>query len=213
MGVTFLQHRIAMGSFATSNLKKGRKSMPMNMTTTKNDIVRIVYGIILVIYMYIICLLLAGATNSACDVSRPMLHRSYNIGDTLLNDLNSMLNSGVIIIITILYHRRHNELCTWLKRKSCPSIWNPGVNLGSRIKMLIDFISLWTTLLNLILIVLSNPSIINPGPPKDISVIQGHEFSAVSAVSHILAISAQNRTFCQIPRNSAHKRIFFIKFA
>ena len=45
------------------------------------------------------------------------------------------------------------------------------LNLGSKIKTLIDFISLWTTLLNLILIVLSNPSIINPGPPKDISVI------------------------------------------
>ena len=41
MGVTFLQHRIVTGSFATSNLKKGRKTMPMNMTT-KNDIVRIV---------------------------------------------------------------------------------------------------------------------------------------------------------------------------
>ena len=144
------------------------------MCSAKDYLAKLLYGVTLVIYMYVICLLIAGTVNSACDVSghRHILHRSYNIGDTHSNDCSGLLNTSVLMIITFLYSKHQNVLFIWVKDRGCLNFWkNTNKNICSRFQLICDLLSVWTTLINLILIVLCNPSILNPGPAQNITVM------------------------------------------
>ena len=112
----------------------------------------------LVIYIYLICLLMAGAIESADDVSTTKFHRSYNIGSVTFDDtsLNILLNSGTLTLICLLYSRRPLYLFTWVKKYSMLTMCHKNKRKCSLLKMIGDCFTIWTTLLNLLLIVTSN---------------------------------------------------------
>ena len=81
MGVTFLQHRIVTGLHSKS-MPKSKGKRDGKLTFTKKEILKIIYGIICVMYIYLICLLMAGAVETASSITHAgyKFHRSYDIG-------------------------------------------------------------------------------------------------------------------------------------
>ena len=110
---------------------------------------------------------MAGAVKNACDVSRPSLHRSYNIGLIFFGGIQDTLNYGVLILLTLLYSRRQNSLFTWVLKYSTLGFYCKRKFKCSGTQRFSNFLTIWTCLLNLMLIVLCNPSIVNPGPPNE----------------------------------------------
>ena len=107
MGVTLLQHRVVTGLYNNSLEGKNCKVKPNGkFTLPKNDFLTITYGVVCVIYTYLICLLLAGAIDTAQDITVTKFHRTYNIGLHVANDLNSYLNCATLLIIMIIYSRQ-----------------------------------------------------------------------------------------------------------
>ena len=170
MGVTFLQHRTVTGLYLNNSFKCKVK-LNGKFTFTKSDILKIIYGIICVIYMYLICLLLAGAVETACDITATQFHRTYNIGFHVANDWNSYLNTATLVILTILYSKRNNGLFTWIYKYGRPSHYLSANRKCSGTQFLSNILSIWITMLNLVLIVLCNTSILNPGPNTHLKVM------------------------------------------
>ena len=101
MGVTYLQHRIVTGSFATCNencyCSTGKRiNGKCNSYDLKNEFKMIMCSIFSITYMYIILLLMAGAINTACDIKVTKLHRSYDIGSSVLNCWAGTLNTAIL---------------------------------------------------------------------------------------------------------------------
>ena len=119
MGVTFLQHRIVTGSFSNITKSNFSKSKKLNgKFSMDKDIQRnIIYGVTCVIYVYMICLLLAGAIETASSTTTTKLHRAYDIGSHVSNDWNNILNCAVILIFKMLYSKRYGccYIFIWLK--------------------------------------------------------------------------------------------------
>ncbi len=164
MGVTYLQHRIVTG-LHSNKLPKSKGKQDGKLHFTKSDILKIIYGVICVIYLYMICLLLAGAvdrasSNIACV--RYRLHRSYDIGLSVAKDWNSFLNSATIIVLMQVYSNWHNGIVNWMLKYSSPHRYLSSK--CGRVQFLSNMLSIWTTILNLVLLVICNTSILNPGP-------------------------------------------------
>ena len=115
MGVTLLHHRVVTGLYYNNNQRNNYKVKPNGkFTLSKNDFRIITYGVVCVIYIYLICLLLAGAIETAHDITATKFHRTYNIGLHVVNDLNSYLNCATLLIIMIAYSRQYNHLFAWI---------------------------------------------------------------------------------------------------
>ena len=166
IGVTYLQHRIAIGQISNRSTISNGVTKYDDYSDIKNELSKLLYGVTFVIYVYMICLLMAGVVGSANDASLTRLHKSYNIGSVkfIYTNINSTLNSGVLMLISLLYSRRQCYLFTWVKKYSMLTIFCKNKCKRSNVQILSNFITIWTTLLNLLLIVISNPSILNPGP-------------------------------------------------
>ena len=98
MGITYLQHRIVTGSFTTckQNYRTGKGiGGKCNSYDHENEFKMIMCSIFGIIYMYIILLLMAGAINTACDIKITNLHRSYDIGSSVLNCWAGTLNTAI----------------------------------------------------------------------------------------------------------------------
>ena len=167
MGVSFLQHRTVTGLYNTSFKLKGK--LNGRFTLTKKDILNVVYGIVCVIYIYLICILLAGAVNTARDITKTNFHRTYNIGIREANTYKSFMNSAAVAILMILYSRRGNGLLVWISRYGSP--WQYFSAKCSGIQFLSNILTIWTTMLNLVLLVICNTSILNPGPNTHLKVM------------------------------------------
>ena len=81
MGVTYLQHRIKTGLHTNSS--KPVKVLKINdqlvrLIPNKDELVKILAGVICVFYIYLVLMLMAGAIETACDVSSTKFHRTYN---------------------------------------------------------------------------------------------------------------------------------------
>ena len=161
MGVNYLQHRIVTGLHANSK-PKSKEKRDGKFTFTKKEFLNILYGIVCVMYIYLICLLLAGAVETASSNTNIeyKFHRSYDIGLCVANDWNSILNSATIVVIMKVYSRWHNGIVTWMLKYSSPHCYFS--TKGSRIQFLSNMLSIWTTVLNLVLLVICNTSILNP---------------------------------------------------
>ena len=159
MGVTFLQHRIVTGLYSI----KSRGRLNGKSISCKYKILNILYGVVCVIYMYLICLLLAGAVETTSNIIGPYkFHCSYNIGYSVANNWNNLLNSATIIILMNVYYRRHNGIVAWILKYSFPKQYLS--RKCSKIQFLSNMLTIWTTILNLVLLVICNASILNPGP-------------------------------------------------
>ncbi|MCP4458362.1 MAG: hypothetical protein GY816_10125, partial [Cytophagales bacterium] len=128
---------------------------------SKAEILTIIYGVICVIYTYLICMLLAGAVTTSCNIKDYKFHRAYDIGQHVANDWNSLLNSATIIVITIIFSKRKNTFA-WVVRYGYPGHYFSAKCSGY--KFLINLTSIWIAMLNLVLLVICNTSILNPGP-------------------------------------------------
>ena len=173
MGVTYLQHRIVTGSFATSKCKrKGYFSLGRRINGKymfyDNEGKMITWSVFSIIYVYVLLLLFAGATKTACDITEPTFHRSYDIGFSVLNCWSGLLNIAVILILRLLYDRQGNGIMNWLKKRGCPSF---KCKNRTNLQQLSDKFTIWTTLLNIMLVIICNPSMLNPGPNNSIKVM------------------------------------------
>ena len=159
MGVTFLQHRIVTGMHMKT-LKPPVK-IAGNPKLRKNEILTIIYGAVCVIYTYLICMLLAGAVTTSCNMTDFKFHRTYDIGQHVANDWNSFLNSATIVVLTIIFSKRKMTIA-WIVRYGYPGCYSSAKCSGY--KFLSNLTSIWITMLNLVLLVICNTSILNPGP-------------------------------------------------
>ena len=158
MGVSSQQHRVLTGvynfsfKFMTSGSKKSADSNDFKGFFETLRVCIGVFGILL--YLYILCLIMAMSINitntgpwfRASSISDPIYSLSGNIRD--------FLNCSFIILLKFVpgyYFKR--------KRKTYFLHW------------ITDKITLWAALMNLLLIIISNPSILNPGPGKNFSVM------------------------------------------
>ena len=131
---------------------------------TKSDIMKICYGIIIVVYMYIICMLLAGAIETANlnNKTEHNFHCTYNIGHSVTNNWSSLLDCATLMIIMKAYSKKFNDLFSWIYKYSSPIRFMTAK--GHKIQFLSNMITIWMTILNLVLLVICNTSILNPGP-------------------------------------------------
>ena len=143
--------------------------------------------------MYILCFVMAGAvTNSrlVTAVTKPNL--PFYMKQSLMCELNELLGCAVIWLITLLINKRKGGLSTWTRKNWVPClatmrsimtislVCNPHKSevfswackqssrnvSGNSMRKLSNFFSIWTTMISLALIVICNPGILNPGPPR-----------------------------------------------
>ena len=171
MGVDFLQHRTVTGLHSNSY---GPKKLKMNGRFTlfpnKKECLSLLAGVVCVFYIYVILMLLAGAIETACDFSENKFHRTYNIGlNKAYNDCQSYFNSAFIVLLMIVYARRKNNTFRWAIRYACPRGYFTSKCSGTQ--YLCNMLTIWATMLNLILLVICNTSILNPGPNTQLKVM------------------------------------------
>ena len=129
---------------------------------SKKEVVAILFGALIIVYMYMLLLLLAGAIVTSSNIKQHHLHCSYNIGTHVANDWNSLLNSATIILLMIAYSRRRYNAVTWISKYGSPHRYFSAKCSGAQ--FMSNLFTTWTTILNLVLLVISNTSILNPGP-------------------------------------------------
>ncbi|MCP4456756.1 MAG: hypothetical protein GY816_01820, partial [Cytophagales bacterium] len=133
----------------------------------KKEVLAILYGALIIVYMYMILLLLAGAIVTASNIEQHQFHCAYNIGRHVANDWNSLLNSATITLLMMLYSRQqHKDIVAWIFKYGSPRrYWSAKYNC-SRTQFLCNMVTIWTTILNLLLLVICNTSLLNPGPAR-----------------------------------------------
>ena len=168
MGVCYLQHRLVTGMYnAGQYTRHGIIKSNSNTASTRG----ILYAIGLIMYVYIIlyaiCLLLAMTGKEDNAFTNKYVGYITNYGNTshaYVIGLRTYLNSGFMTLITILMKIDFEHVVVILKRFH--HISGKGI-----IQKFGNFMSCWLAVLNMVLIVISNPSILNPGPSKDFSVL------------------------------------------
>ena len=192
IGVSYLQHRVVIGSFSckvTSKYMRPCKSK-CNEKWSKNEASNVIYGLICIVYMYVICITMAGAVENTCDVSVKKIHCMFATASHIEYELNNLLGCSVIWLLTLLCKKRtYNYLFRWVHTHGFPftssflnyilsfvcnprkysllhkvyKYTSPKVNC-STMQMLSNFLSIWTTIISLLLIVICNPALVYPGP-------------------------------------------------
>ena len=174
MGVTYLQHRIVTGSFANNKLHitdVSGKRIGGKCNSYKNEYTMILYGTLCITYIYMICLLLAGATKTACDIPETKIHRSYDIGLSVLNSWNGFLNTAIVLIFRLLYDKQGNFIFKWMKKHGRPSYYFTKRKNCTIFQHVSNQFTIWTSLLNIMLVIICNPSLLNPGPNNRLKVM------------------------------------------
>ena len=104
MGVSYNQHRITTGLFNVSKVKKS-KYTKNNSVINKWPKKVIFAAFLLTLYVYAICILLAGAITTACDVPKRAELHNVKLGGSLFDTLGSFLNLSLVLILSLLYNR------------------------------------------------------------------------------------------------------------
>ena len=221
MGVSSNQHRITIGIFINVSKVMKSKHTINNCDTKKWPTKAILTGFLLTLYVYAICILLAGAVTTACDgPNRAELH-NLMLGVSLYEKLGSYLNLSLILCLSLLYNRY--RMRAMLQAKTKPSrttrvhpkesllglvgkaitisvsafnvgtiictnpfylclfvlkvsanvsthAWGGVLKANIRCRASVLFWK-WISALNLILLVICNPGMQNPGPSKHFSVL------------------------------------------
>ena len=220
MGVSFNQHRITIGVFNVSKAMKSKYTIN-NCDTSKWPIKAILTGFLLTLYVYAICILLAGAVTTACDGPNRAELNNLMLGVSLYEKLGSYLNLSLILCLSLLYNRY--RMRAMLQAKTKPSrttrvhpkesllglvgkaitisvsafnvgtiictnpfylclfvlkvsanvsthAWGGVLKANIRCKASVLFWK-WISALNLILLVICNPGMQNPGPSKHFAVL------------------------------------------
>ena len=173
MCVTYLQHRVVTGSFANNRphktciTREGISGMRNDDNLSKEEkeecfmIPLILYSVVIISYMYVILMLFAGATKTASDIPITKMHRSYDIGMSPLNSWNGYTNIFILHIFRLLYDKRGNYVFKCLKKHKHRTY----------IQCVSNQFTIWSTLLNILLVIICNPSLLNPGPNNNLKVM------------------------------------------
>ena len=172
MGVCFLQHRVTTGKF---NSKKLRCKYSMAVDVLPHGSLRgIFYTIGLVVYGYILCILLAMVVDTPGNANdAKFVNVCYLRGwGAPYHESRECFNSWFILILTFLLKFKFDYVSGLIKYHCYTGGSKNGFQRMSLCSRISNFISLWLTILNLLLIIISNTSLLNPGPEiNNISVL------------------------------------------
>ena len=169
MSVCFLQHRVTTGTF-NSKIPRCKYTKCADVLPA-GSLKSVFYTISLVVYGYILIMLLAVVADMSYKASNinfdnvPLIRNLDAIYD---HSSRNYLNSLVFLILTFLLKYRFCQIIEFSKyyRKRHSS---SKISISTRLSY---FFSLWLTILNLSLIIISNISLLNPGPKiKDITFL------------------------------------------
>ena len=177
MGISALQHRTCIGLFNSSRVRSC--GIKLTDTTLGPHVIKsILAGAGIVLYVYILCVILALlAKLSDCHIgSNSSSHRhifyEVNFSESFSIPNNIMFASLTVVILlryfSVKYHKSSPENFKFLNYLSY-KLWK-RCTISSKI---INICSIWLYTLNLILIIIAMPWIKNPGPqlPSKISVL------------------------------------------
>ena len=158
MGVCAQQHRVSTGRYNCVQFNKVVNILKNNMSVGKALIITF-YVVGLILYMYILCLLMALfieiSLNQTSYRSYPMKF-AFNIPASEI--------SPTILIILLIFHllktTKNNNPLNQIKRVFCLNTKKYLYFFYSRAAQY----TYWVAFLNLFLIVICNPVILNPGP-------------------------------------------------
>ena len=171
-----MQHRMATGMFNANSGLRIPVCHPVKSQALGNghDLVIFLSFMSLFIYVYLVCMLLAMAVDIAIS---PLKNKNHTVHNLSFHGIyyyrgysgyfRDLLNSSVLILLTLLFKCRFSVVSSYVNCfgiVSCKSLKKLKTNFIGKFAF---HMSYWLTILNLILIVISNPCIINPGPSKD----------------------------------------------
>ena len=170
MGICFLQHRIVTGINSNINICKLSKSCPTlsNLGCGWMQYPKpILITIFSILYTYIILLTLAmtvdmGHMRICGGISKKVA--IYPHFSSLLSMLRCEFNQIFLAVLTFLYKRRLGIIKKYLNSYWIVSPYKLVKLNTSLISKLGCFFSYWLMAMNLMLIVVCYPSILNPGP-------------------------------------------------
>ena len=124
--------------------------------------------IIFMVYMYVLCLLMALSVDNCLREKLSASTISSKIQNTYSISLNGLLNYCFILVLTNVF--RHNNININTFIYLLIRVKNSIISLSMKSMYWILIFSskkqLWVSALNLILIVICNPPIMNPGPAR-----------------------------------------------
>ena len=119
----------------------------------KNEFITLMTGTVSIVYVYMICLLMAGVIESANDIDQYRFHCAYDIGMGVprnwnIPNWNSILNCATLWVLNVIYSRQQNGIVAWFKNYGSPHCFFSAK--CSSFQFLSNMFSTWITILNLI---------------------------------------------------------------
>ena len=155
MGVCALQHRITTGSYNTHIVPVSRRTSNRDVWSKFGVMYRFVCAAGLILYLYILCLLMAMHVKSLNKNSVQFYTAGVNPTERVISFEGNLYVCFLIVIINLGKRKRisiFGRIFVHIYRK-----FNRK-NIFSALKI-VNYITLWITALNLILIVICCPSI------------------------------------------------------
>ena len=168
MGVCALQHRVITGIFNSYGLLKvtgGSRHSGQGEDVTSTKQVMYYFGCAagLILYLYILCLLMALHVNTLYESKRHYFTAGINLTERV-NSYGDNLYISFLIIILNLGKRKRNIFLSRISTFGISFFKKCNIKYICYALKILNFITLWTSGLRLVLIVLCNPTIKNPGP-------------------------------------------------
>ena len=164
MGVCYLQHRSVTGTY-NSSTPQLQSSKVKTSNLQKGDVRCVLYTLIIIVYAYLVCMILAVAAE-LLNKDIPHTYKNVNfIQSSTIGvhfEIRMLINSWVFIIVSMLLKFNFPVVC--YITKSLGFVKRLGMSKLGGIQKIGIFLSFWLTIINLLLIVISNPAIKNPGP-------------------------------------------------
>lgn len=178
MGICYQQHRAVIGTFSSNSctsMKVSRSMMARPSNFGECGVRCVLYTFTLIVYTYLVCLMLAvvaelSYTDLCTDTYKNIMF--IRSSDKSVNlEIRTLVNPWLMLIISTLIKYRYSTVCYVISKFGYVKKL-PGCGKLSGIQRIGLFISFWLTMLNLFLIVITNPAIKNPGPVhNDITVL------------------------------------------
>ena len=134
----------------------------------------VLYTMTIIVYAYLVCMILAVAAELLYLKDIPSIYRNINYihitTKSVQFQIRSFTNAWFLLILCILVKCKFPVVCHITKSLGVLKRLE-GQKLG-KVQKIGTFLTFWLTILNLLLIVITNPSIKNPGPvSEDLTVL------------------------------------------
>ena len=171
MGVSAIHHRVCIGLYNSYKIKYRGMSRPSG--STKRFVYHTAAAACIVLYFYILLFLMM----IVLDIS-PSTHGNYNMENTFPTVSSAFYPSLITrhflnILFLSIIGMSMNFIIIRCKNSNRPvfkliSKYNSTYSMFSKFS---HAITIWIVSINLLLIVLTNPAIVNPGPSQNVSKI------------------------------------------